>query len=401
MEPRVTVNFFHEIALKGDNRPMFSRQVAANIRHAIDGTGAHMLNARPMTAALTYPGNDKWPVLKERLEHLPGVERFARAYPVLAALDAMQAGIRELLTIAPKARSFRITASRSDKNFPLTSPDLNAKLGDFVKTETGLAVSLLAPDLNIRVHIEHGTAYLSLEDWPGIRGMPVGVSGHVVALLSGGIDSPVAAYQMMLRGCRVTFVHFHSFPLVEGTSREKAEDLVNVLTRYQFRSRLHMVSLADIQKRILLDAPPEYRVVLYRRFMLRIAEEIARREHALALITGESLGQVASQTLENMQAISLVMQRLPILRPLIAYEKEDIVRHARKLGTYDISIQPDQDCCSLFVPNHPVTRAVPEDVTKMEEPLDVSTMVQAAVDAADLRRFTWPPVPGRATALDH
>ncbi|MSQ11354.1 MAG: tRNA 4-thiouridine(8) synthase ThiI [Dehalococcoidia bacterium] len=372
---------------------MFVRQAAGNLRRAIVGTGSRMIASAEMSANLSYPGDERWAApdgLKERLEHVIGVERFARAYPVSASMDAIREGVRELLRGRELPESFRISASRADKAFPVTSPDMNVQLGDMVRRETGMKVDLEQPGLNVHVLVRAGAAYLSLEEFRGLGGMPVGVSGNVVALLSGGIDSPVAAFQTMLRGCHVTLVHFHSFPLVAGTSREKAKELAEMLTRYQFFSRMYLVSLADIQKRILVAAPQDYRVVLYRRFMLRIAEALALEEGALALVTGDSVGQVSSQTLENMLAINAVMKRLPVLRPFVTADKEEIVRHARRLGTYETSIQPDEDCCSLFVPPHPVTRATPELAAAAEASLDVDALVREAIAGAERWEAKWP-----------
>jgi len=390
MRPLVTVSFFHEIALKGLNRRMFVRQAMDNLRKALRGVDAKVVESRALGATLSYPGDEHWPVLKERLEHILGVERFARAYPVSPTMPAIQEGVEALLGATALPETFRISASRADKSFPMTSPDLNVQLGEWVRLKTGMRVDLRKPGLDLRVRLRSAAAWLSTEEFQGVGGMPVGVSARVAALLSGGIDSPVASYRMMTRGCPVTFIHFHSFPLVEGTSREKARELVDIVTRYQFQSRLYLVSLAEIQKRVLLAAEPEYRVVLYRRFMFRIAEAIALKESALALVTGESVGQVSSQTLENMLAINAVLARLPVLRPLVAADKEEIVRQARALGTYEVSIQPDEDCCSLFVPPHPVTRATPESALSQEADLDVDGLVREAVENAQLWRARWP-----------
>ena len=217
----------------------------------------------------------------------------------------------------------------------------------------------------------------------------------MAALLSGGIDSPVAAYQMMQRGCRVLFVHFHSFPLVEGTSREKAQDLVRMLTRYQYRSRLMLVPFAPVQQQVILTVPPAYRVVVYRRLMFRIAQAIALREGAEALVTGESLGQVSSQTLQNLATIGAAADRLLVMRPLIGLDKAAIVAKAVALDTYTTSIIPDEDCCSLFVPKHPVTRSSLDEVEALEASLDVEALVREAVDSAEERLFDWPPPPPR------
>jgi len=303
--------------------------------------------------------------------------------------------IKELLAqLVPRRSfsSFRITTNRADKTFPGTSMEISRELGAYVKGLTQARVDLTHPDLTIYVDILPREAYVYFDKVPGPGGLPVGVSGRVVALLSGGIDSPVAAWHMMKRGCPVLFLHFHSYPLVDTSSLEKASELVEHLTQYQYRSRLFLTPLAEIQKRIILTAPPAYRVVLYRRFMVRIAEAIARREGALALVTGESVGQVSSQTLENMAVIEAVTT-LPILRPLVGLDKQEIVERARAIGTYETSIQPDQDCCSLFVPRHPVTRARPEEVERMEAGLEVGALVEEALAATQERTFEYRPSP--------
>ena len=220
----------------------------------------------------------------------------------------------------------------------------------------------------------------------GYGGLPVGVSGLVSAMLSGGIDSPVAAWQMMKRGCRVHFVHFHSYPLVDRSSIEKAGELAQMLTRHQFSSHLSLVPMGEAQKQIILATPPAYRVILYRRFMMRVTEALARKRGAKAIITGESCGQVSSQTLDNLAAIDVVAN-MPVLRPLIGFNKEEIINVARDLGTFPISILPDQDCCSLFVPRHPETHAKLETVARLESVLPMEELVQQALENTDSRDF--------------
>ena len=224
---------------------------------------------------------------------------------------------------------------------------------------------------------------------PGAGGLPVGASGRVVSLISGGIDSPVAAYRMLQRGCRLIFVHFHSTPYLDKTSQEKVRQLVTALTRHQFQSRLYMVPFGEIQRQIVAAVNRPLRVILYRRMMLRIAEAMARQEKAKALVTGESLGQVASQTLENMAVIQQA-STLPILRPLVGMDKQEIIDQARRIGTFDISSIPDQDCCQLFVPKHPATKAKFAEVEEAETRFNVQEMVHLGMEGAALERFCFP-----------
>jgi thiamine biosynthesis protein ThiI len=227
----------------------------------------------------------------------------------------------------------------------------------------------------------------AVEKRGGPGGLPVGTGGRVAALMSGGIDSPVAAWRMINRGCRADLVHFHSAPLVDRTTQEKARDIAVVLTKWQFRTRLYLVPLAEIQKEVRTKTPEPLRVILYRRFMMRIAERIARRRRCRALVTGESLGQVASQTIENLATVDAVV-KMPVLRPLIGTDKRDIIAMAERLGTYAISIRPDQDCCRLFVPPHPATKSWPSEAEAAEAELDVEALVNDAVARTEKQDFS-------------
>ncbi|MFQ5845065.1 MAG: tRNA sulfurtransferase, partial [Planctomycetota bacterium] len=224
-------------------------------------------------------------------------------------------------------------------------------------------------------------------DGPG--GLPVGTGGRVAVLMSGGIDSPVAAWRMMKRGCRADLIHFHSHPLVDRTTQDKARDLAELLTRWQYRTRLHLVPLARIQTEVRLRAPEALRVVLYRRFMMRIAAALARRRRCRALVTGESLGQVASQTLSNLVTVDAAAS-LAVLRPLVGSDKQEIVREAERIRTYPVSIRPDQDCCRLFVPAHPATRTTAAQLEEAEGGLDVDGLVRDARERAEHVDFRWP-----------
>jgi thiamine biosynthesis protein ThiI len=226
-------------------------------------------------------------------------------------------------------------------------------------------------------------AFIYVERLPGPGGLPVGTSGKVVVLLSGGIDSPVAGWKLIKRGCTAVFVHFHSFPYTNKESQEKARRVARLLSAYSLKSRIYMVPFAEIQRRIMVETPVDTRVILYRRYMMRLAEQIAHRERARVLVTGDSVGQVASQTIENIDVISRAVS-MPILRPLIGDDKVEIIDLARRIGTYDISILPDQDCCSLFVPKHPETKANLTEIEAAEARLDVSEAMKTALEAAEV-----------------
>jgi thiamine biosynthesis protein ThiI len=378
----------HELALKGKNRPWFMRKLTDNLRIATRGSGVERIWKGQLMVGLTLSDEECWPEVKSRLKEVFGVAKFYKAYELPQDLDGLKARIPEFLE-GRTFSSFRITTNRADKRFPMNSEEVNRDLGAFVKDLTGAQVDLKYPELSIYVDIQTSGFLVYFDEVKAHGGLPVGVSGKVAVMLSGGIDSPVAAWQMMKRGCQAMFVHFHSYPLVDRTSMEKAVDLVEHLNRHQYESNLFMAPLGEIQKKIILTCPPSYRVVLYRRFMVRITEVLARRNHAKAIITGESCGQVASQTLEN---IAVVDQSagMPILRPLIGHNKEEIVNMAQNIGTFTTSILPDQDCCTLFVPKHPETKADLDTVLRLEESLSVDEMVKDAVENTERRHFASP-----------
>lgn len=310
-------------------------------------------------------------------------------YQLDADLQAVEDLLIEVLPEHPFS-TFKIVTERRDKSFPITSYDVNCRIGAFVAQRTGARADMHTPEATIRIEILPGGIFLGFDKIPGAGGLPVGTAGRVLTLLSGGIDSPVAAYRMMRRGARSSFVHFHGYPFLDDRSIEKARQLARHLTSYQFQSRLYLVPFGEVQRRVVVDAPEAYRVVIYRRLMVRIAEELARRESAAALVTGESLGQVASQTLENLTVIDSVAAG-PILRPLIGMDKQEIIDQAERAGTYTISIQPDQDCCQLFMPRRPATRSRLADVERAESGLPVTDLVQEAVAAAELETFAFDP----------
>ena len=390
METLLLVQLFHELALKGKNRPFFLKRAKAHVRRALKGLGVALEGEWPMALLFRLP-EEAWPEAKARLQDTLGVERFARVHRTPPDLEALKAALEKALE-GQAFGSFRITAKRSDKAFPLTSPEIERALGAFVKGKTGAPVRLKGAEREFVVRVLPGAALLEVERHPGPGGLPPGVSGRVVALLSGGIDSPVAAYRLMRRGAEVVLVHFHPFPLLSGASREKAKALAERLARFQHRLRLHLVPFSEVQRHIIVEAPTAYRVVLYRRYMLRIAEAIAREEGALALCTGDSLGQVASQTLENLHAVNQAAT-LPVFRPLIGWDKEEIVAEAQRIGTYATSILPDEECCPLFAPKHPVTRARLEVVLETEARLPTEELLALALKEREVLTYTWPGKP--------
>jgi thiamine biosynthesis protein ThiI len=379
---------YHEIALKGRNRPFFIRRLVENLRAACGDVGVAEVRALPGRIVLEAEDGASWQAIRERLGAVYGVANFALAREARRDLLAVKEAALEMVREVRPA-SFRVSARRGDKTFPMKSPDINREVGAHIFEATQIPVRLEGAELDLRIEVLDRAALLYGEKHPGAGGLPVGVSGRVLALLSGGIDSPVAAARMMRRGCRVSFVHFHSHPYLDSSSQEKVRELAALLTRRQMRTRLHLVPFGEIQREVVAKGPAEMRVVLYRRFMVRIAERIARFEKALALCTGESIGQVASQTLPNIAVIDEVAS-IPILRPLVGMDKEEITREARALGTFPISILPDQDCCTLFIPRHPTVRATSHEARDAEGCLDVDALVEAGLAGAVLEEFRFP-----------
>ena len=381
---------YQEIALKGRNRPWFVARLVRNLRQATSDLDVKAVRALMGRLEIVLGPEADWSEIRGRLECVFGVANFAKAGRAPLDVDAIAAEILNDLG-DQHPQTFRVSARRADKRFPLTSPQIEREVGGRIKEARNWTVNLAAPELTIHVEALTDEAFYFFGKHGGAGGLPVGASGRVVCLLSGGIDSPVAAWRMMRRGCRVVFLHFHSYPVLSRASQEKVRELATLLTRYQYDSRLLLVPFADIQQQVILTVPPPLRVVIYRRLMMRIAEEVARRLRALALVTGEVVGQVASQTLENLNRINEVVS-LPVLRPLIGMDKDEITAQAQRLGTYPVSIIPDQDCCTLFTPRHPATKARPADVARAESSLPVREMIETALAAAVMEQFRFPVI---------
>ncbi|MBI1992932.1 MAG: tRNA 4-thiouridine(8) synthase ThiI [Deltaproteobacteria bacterium] len=379
---------YHEVALKKGNRPYFVELLKRNLVSAVKGLGLEEAKSLPARLLLRFGAGGNAEEIRRRIEGVFGVANFSFAERVPRDLDALQAKVLDALD-GKRFASFRVDARRADKDFPLTSPEINRRIGAAIKERSGARVDLKNGELTISIEILPRDAFFAFDKTAGAGGLPVGASGRVASLISGGIDSPVAAYRMMQRGCRLIFVHFHSAPYLDGTSQEKVRQLVQILTRHQFASRLYLVPFGEIQRQIVAAVLRPLRVVLYRRMMLRIAEAIARREKASALVTGESLAQVASQTLENMTVIEKAAG-LSILRPLVGMDKQEIIDQARRIGTFETSAIPDQDCCQLFVPKHPATKARLADVEDSESRLDLAAMIQLGVEKAEKEEFKFP-----------
>jgi thiamine biosynthesis protein ThiI len=363
-------------------------RLVKNIDQAVSDLPVHQVVPLPGRLLVELDDKNIWPELHDRLAHVMGVANFARAERVGLDVEAMAATSIKCLQGRDFA-SFRIRTRRANKKFHLNSMEIDREVGGRVQAAFGANVNLGSPEVTVHIEVLPREAFVYVDRIDGPRGVPVGTGGRVAVLLSGGIDSPVSGYRMIKRGCRAIFVHFHGEPFLSRASQQKAKELVELLTRYQYGSWLYLVKFGELQREIMLSTPAPLRVVLYRRLMLRIASTIAARRRARALVTGESLGQVASQTLANISVIEQASE-FPVLRPLIGMDKEEIIVQAKSIGSYDISILPDQDCCQLFIPNHPATKTRLREVEKAEESLDLQVMVQSAVDEAEEVWFEFP-----------
>jgi tRNA uracil 4-sulfurtransferase len=382
---------YQEIALKGKNRPWFLSRLARNLRSAVADLDVKAVRQLMGRIEVVLGPDVTREDVGERIRRTFGVANFSYAARTELNLDTLANSVlRDLQNRT--CESFRVSVRRADKRFPMTSPEVEREVGGRIKAARGWKVDLENADLVIHVELLSDEAFYFFGKERGPGGLPIGTAGRVVCLLSGGIDSPVAAHRMMKRGCAVTFVHFHSYPILSRASQDKARELVTLLTRWQRRSRLYLVPFGDIQQQVVLAVPAPMRVVVYRRLMMRIAEQIARVRHAKALVTGEVVGQVASQTLENLAVIGAVAA-LPVFRPLIGMDKEEITAEAIKLGSYPISIVPDQDCCTLFTPRHPLTRARLAQIESAEAVLPIDDFVDRAVRDAVVEDFEFPVVP--------
>jgi tRNA uracil 4-sulfurtransferase len=390
---RCAIVHYHELALKGRNRDFFEQRLVRNLRLALKDMRVRRVECLQGRIRITIPEQVSTDSVAERLRRTCGVANFLLTEAV--PLELNKPDLSEMKQTAQRLvaqedfQSFRVTAKRADKRFPLTSMDVERDIGGYLCEVTGKTVKLKQPDLTLYIELLTHEAHLAARKLSGPGGMPVGTSGKVACLLSGGIDSPVAAYRMIKRGCKAVFVHFSGRPLVSRASEEKVQELAQLLTTYQYHSQLYIVPFGEIQRDIVANAPAPFRVVLYRRIMVRIAEELARREGCWALVTGDSLGQVASQTAENLSVVEDAAE-LPLLRPLIGMDKIEITEQAQRLGSFTTSIEPDQDCCKLFVPLHPSTRTKVADIHRIERGLEISAFVKHGVEKAELSTLTFP-----------
>ena len=370
---------YGEIFLKGLNRPYFFRSLVRKIRYALRGTGAKVWIH---DGRILVDEFEDLETVIDRVTHVFGVHSVCPAVEMPKEnFDAICAQAVQMMT--GLTGTFKVEARRSDKRYPMLSPEINAELGHrILEANPGLKVDIHTPKHVLNVEIRD-QAYLYVRVIPGVGGMPVGTNGNATLLLSGGIDSPVAGWMIAKRGVQINAVHFHSFPYTSEQAREKVLDLARKLSFSCCGIKVHIVPFTEIQLQIRDHCPEEYTTLIMRRFMMRIAERIARKTDSSALVTGESIGQVASQTMEALNTTDSVVE-MPVFRPLIGFDKSEIIEIARRIDTYELSSLPYEDCCTIFTPKHPATRPRKEKVAEAEAVLDLEGLIERALDQVEV-----------------
>ncbi len=373
---KVVIIRYAEIHLKGKNRGYFERVFSVNLERALKGI-RHELHRTSGRYLVANFDEERFEEIMERISRVFGVHSCSEGLLVPNDMDSIfEAATR----VAPAGGTFKVETHRADKRYPLTSMEVNAAIGGrLLSFRRELKVDVHSPEAYVYIDVrENGTALVFGSFVPGAGGMPVGTSGSGLLLLSGGIDSPVAGYMMAKRGMTVEPLHFHSYPYTNEGAKEKVKELAALLSRYTLVGRLRTVNVAHIQEEIHKKCAADLNVTLLRRFMFRIAERIAERMGAQCLITGESLGQVASQTVEGLTSSNAVV-KLPVLRPLIGFDKEEIIERSRKIGTYETSVLPYEDCCTVFLPEHPAIKPKLSYIEEEEGKLDVEALIEEAM----------------------
>ena len=378
-----------EMVLKGLNRHSFEDKLQANIHRRLNGLGRFRVYTRQSTTYVE-PMEDSCDMdaAWEAMKKVFGVVGLSRARACEKDKDAILKACHEYLDDRLRtARTFKVETRRADKTFPMTSIQLSQYVGgELDELYPNLQVDVHHPELTVYVEIRDYAAFVHANPDPGAGGLPVGINGRAVSLLSGGIDSPVASYMIAKRGVALDMVHFFSYPYTSPEAKEKVLELARLLTPWCGRLTVHVVPFTAIQEELRRSCPEEMFTLVMRRFMMRIAQRVAKRCGAKALVTGESLGQVASQTMDAMTVTGQVVD-IPVLRPVVGMDKEEIVQISRKIGTYDTSILPYEDCCTVFTPRHPRLRPTVEEVEAAEAGLDIEAMVQAAVEGIERIRL--------------
>lgn len=378
---------YGEMTTKGKNRGRFTSILRENVRERLKSFEKIKITATRDRMYIKLNGEDHEKVAAS-LKQVFGIHTFSFARKVDTELEAIKKGaLQAIEELEDSVKTFKVNVQRSYKQFPLNTPQLNRELGGYILQNTEhLTVDVHNPDVAVRVEVRDDATYITCGEEYGAGGYPVGVGGKVMLLLSGGIDSPVAAYMLLKRGVSIEAIHFESPPFTSDRAKQKVTDLASKLTRYCRRVTLHVIPFTEVQKAIHKEMPASYTMTIMRRIMLRIAEQVSVERKALALATGESLGQVASQTLESMHTINEVTN-YPVLRPLLAMDKLEIMDIAKKIDTYDISIRPYEDCCTIFTPANPTTKPKRDKVARFESRFDFKDLINKAVASRETLIF--------------
>ena len=374
----------HELWLKGKNRPMFEKQLIQNMRDQLATAGVKDFKVQKLQVEMLVTAPEQYvDTIYEVSKKVFGIAVYSRCYRVKRDVDVLKQSIGEYIKELVKTHpitSFKVETSRVDKRYPINSMDMSKDIGGYIFETFHFPASMKDPQTRFNIEIQNNEFYYYTERLEGAGGLPVCTSGKVGLLLSGGFDSPVAAWMMLRRGCALTYIHFHSAPYSDWRSSvSKIRKLVAELAKWGGPTKFYAVPIGELQRQIALKAPPQLRVTLYRRFMVRIAAAICKTTHASGLATGDNLGQVASQTIESMTTIQSVISPMLIFRPLLCYSKEQIIRKAKKIGTHDISILHAADCCSHMLPKNVATKPSIEEATEGEKNLDVNALIEAAM----------------------
>ena len=387
MEKKLYIVRCGEVALKGMNKPYFERILIERLRGALscfEDAEARWIDGLMFVRVPENVPEDEVIAKCVRVFGVASVSPAVEASKDINAIGRTAAVYMQKVIEEDGVKTFKVKAHRADKSFAVESPEIARQVGGMVlKANQGLSVDVHRPDCLLTVDVRREGAYIFRDKIRGFGGLPLGTNGKGLILMSGGIDSPVAAFMMAKRGMSIEAVHFHSYPYTSQRAQRKVEELVKVLAGYMGTVKMHIINLLPIQEEIVKNCPEDETTLLVRRFMMRIAEQIAVKNGSMMLITGEDLGQVASQTAEALVVTDSVVS-MPVMRPLIAMDKVDIMDKAREIGTYDISIQPYEDCCTVFLPKHPVTKPKLERIEKSEAALDVETLVKNAVASEEI-----------------
>ena len=378
---------YSEIALKKNNRLYFENKFIDNIAHHLHDLEYSKIRKISARVFVCNINPENWDLYKKRLMNVMGLKNAILVLETSHDISLLKNCI-DILIKGYDFKSFRISARRHYKKYQYTSQQLNNLLGDYVRESTNMKVDLTNPGLNLIIEVLKDKIYIGCNKIMGFSGLPANCQEKAFSLISSGIDSPVASFEMIKRGVELDFIHFHSYPAINRQSIDNVKHLIKILSQYQLKTNLYLVPLLSVQQKIMMDVQDKYWVIFFRRYMVKIANDIANKYGAIALVTGESVGQVASQTLSNMRAIDDVCD-LPIIRPLSGLNKQEIIAKAQKINTYEISIEPYEDCCSFFVPPHPETKAKMDIINKLDKTLKLDKLYNEVLEKVEIYHFKY------------